>query len=121
MDVFFHPDQLIYDPKQEFDGNSMKTYFYNQDDLSNIRVQKNISDALNGVEAVIFAVPHKEYIDLNPDNVVKWAGNKIAVIDCFGILSDDAIRRYFELGCEVKGLGRGHINRIKDNVRKEKR
>jgi hypothetical protein len=24
------------------------------------------------------------------------------------------------LGCEVKGLGRGHINRIKDQVRKKK-
>ena len=29
-----------------------------------------------------------------------------------------AIRRYFELGCEVKGLGRGHIHRIKESVRK---
>ena len=33
---------------------------------------------------------------------------------------DGKIERYFELGCEVKGLGRGHINRIKDNVRKKK-
>jgi hypothetical protein len=34
-------------------------------------------------------------------------GRPVAVIDCFGILDDDAIRRRFELGCEVKGLGRG--------------
>ena len=39
------------------------------------------------------------------------------MIDCFGILSDDEIRRYFELGCEVKALGRGHIQRIKEQVR----
>jgi len=39
------------------------------------------------------------------------------VIDCFGILDDERIRRYFELGCEVKGLGRGHVKRIKDQVR----
>jgi hypothetical protein len=39
------------------------------------------------------------------------------VIDCFGILDDEKIRRYFELGCEVKGLGRGHVKRIKDQVR----
>jgi UDP-N-acetyl-D-glucosamine dehydrogenase len=37
----------------------------------------------------------------------------VAVIDCFGILDDAKIRRYFELGCEVKGLGRGHVKRIK--------
>ncbi len=37
--------------------------------------------------------------------------------NCFGILDDKKIRRYFELGCEVKGLGRGHVKRIKDTVR----
>ena len=36
------------------------------------------------------------------------------------ILDDEKIERFFELGCEVKGLGRGHINRIKDKVRKRK-
>jgi hypothetical protein len=44
----------------------------------------------------------------------------MAVIDCFGILDDGRIKRYFELGCEVKGLGRGHVKRIKDQVRAEK-
>jgi len=32
------------------------------------------------------------------------------------ILDDAKIRRYFELGCEVKGLGQGHVKRIKDGV-----
>lgn len=45
-------------------------------------------------------------------------GRPVAVIDCFGILADDQIRIYFEQGCEVKGLGRGHIQRIKEKVRK---
>jgi hypothetical protein len=50
--------------------------------------------------------------------VVKKIGQPAAIIDCFGILSDDRIRRYFQLGCEVKGLGRGHIQRIKEETRK---
>ena len=58
-------------------------------------------------------------MDLDPDEVVKTAGGPIAVIDCFGIMDDARIKRYFELGCEVKGLGRGHVKRIKDQVRKE--
>jgi UDP-N-acetyl-D-glucosamine dehydrogenase len=41
----------------------------------------------------------------------------LAVIDCFGILSGDKIRRYFELGCEVKALGRARIQRIKKEVK----
>ena len=73
--------------------------------------------ALNGVEALILAVPHSPYMDLDPEKIVEWAGRPIAVIDCFGILGDDKIRRYFELDCEVKALGRGHIQRIKEEVR----
>jgi hypothetical protein len=57
---------------------------------------------------------------LNPDDVVQWAGSPLAVIDCFGILEDDKIKRYFELGCEVKALGRGHIQRIKKQVQNNK-
>ncbi|HHN48294.1 MAG TPA: GDP-mannose dehydrogenase [Bacteroidales bacterium] len=98
-------------------GHSWSRFFRNQEHLNEIRVQKELPQALKGVEAMILAVPHKQYLDLNPDDIVKWAGQPIAVIDCFGILSDDKIRRYFELGCEVKALGRGHIQRIKKEVR----
>ena len=35
-------------------------------------------------------------------------------------VTNEEIEKYFELGCEGKGLGRGHINRIKDKVRKRK-
>jgi len=83
-------------------------------------VQKDLASAIKGVEAVILAVPHKQYLDLEPKQLVDWAGGPIGIVDCFGILDDDRIRRYFELGCEVKGLGRGHIQRIKEQVRKSK-
>jgi hypothetical protein len=73
---------------------------------------------MKGVGALILAVPHKQYLNLEPKKMVEWAGGPIAIIDCFGILSDEQIRQYFVLGCEVKGLGRGHIQRIKENVRK---
>ncbi len=43
----------------------------------------------------------------------QMAGKPLAVIDCFGILDDDTIREYFRLGCEVKALGRGHVQRLK--------
>ena len=98
-------------------GHSWSRFFRNQDGLTNLRMQQDLAQALKGVEAVIFAVPHEPYLKLDPAEIVAWAGNPLAVIDCFGILSDDAIRKYFELGCEVKGLGRGHIQRIKEQVR----
>jgi nucleotide sugar dehydrogenase len=102
-------------------GHSWKRFFANQESLSEIRVQSGLPKALKRVAAVILAVPHAQYLGLDPAKVVRWAGGPVAVIDCFGILSDKAIRRYFELGCEVKGLGRGHIQRIKEQARTKNR
>jgi len=100
------------------EGQSKSQFFRNQEKLKEIRVEQNLSKALRGAEAVILAVPHSAYMDLDPDKVVKTIGQPAAIIDCFGILTDDKIRRYFQLGCEVKGLGRGHIQRIKEETRK---
>jgi UDP-N-acetyl-D-glucosamine dehydrogenase len=101
-------------------GHSWARFFRNQEHLANLRVHADLQAALKGAEAVILAVPHEPYLELDPDQVVQWAGNPLAVIDCYGILSDAKIRRYFELGCEVKALGRGHIQRIKEEVRSKK-
>ncbi|MGA2034075.1 MAG: UDP binding domain-containing protein [Thermoguttaceae bacterium] len=102
-------------------GHSWSRFFRNQDDLRNIRVQHDLPAALHDVEALILAVPHAAYLQLEPAQVVAWAGGPLAVIDCFGILSDADIRKYFELGCEVKALGRGHLQRIKEEVRSAKK
>jgi nucleotide sugar dehydrogenase len=99
-------------------GSSWKRFFRNQEGLKNSVVAKDLRKTLKGVEALILAVPHSHYLNLNPDDIVKWAGGPIAVIDAFGILDDAKIRRYFELGCEVKALGRGHLARLKREVRK---
>jgi nucleotide sugar dehydrogenase len=100
-------------------GHSWSRFFRNQRDLADVRVLSDLPEAMKGVEAVILAVRHKPYLALIPDDVVKWSGRPVAVIDCFGILDDESIRRYFQLGCEVKALGRGHIQRIKEEVRSE--
>ncbi len=99
-------------------GQSKARFFRNQEKLKEIRIEQNMNKALKDADAVILAVPHKAYLDLDPDKVVKTIGKPAAIIDCFGILSDEKIKRYFQLGCEVKGLGRGHIQRIKDEIRK---
>ena len=100
--------------------HSLKRFFRNQDKLVDLRIERDLKKALAGTDAVIFAVRHQPYLDLDPDEVVETAGGPLVVIDCFGILDDEKIKRYFELGCEVKGLGRGHVKRIKDQVRDEK-
>ncbi len=101
-------------------GHSMARFFRNQDKLSEMRMTKTLAQTLQGADAMVIAVRHHDYLALDPDQIVKMAAKPLAVIDCFGILDDDTIRRYFELDCEVKGLGRGHVKRIKDEVRSQK-
>jgi UDP-N-acetyl-D-mannosaminuronate dehydrogenase len=97
-------------------GASRSIFFRNQEHLNEFGMTSDLAEALRGADAVVFAVRHAPYLALEPEAVVQMTGQPVAVVDCFGILDDDKIERYFRLGCEVKGLGRGHIKRIKDRV-----
>ena len=100
-------------------GRSWSRFFRNQEKLTGLRVHKDLAEALKGVDAVVLAVRHRAYKELTPQEILKMTGRPVAVIDCFGILDDAKIRKFFEMGCEVKGLGRGHVKRIKDEVRRK--
>lgn len=103
--------------QEVYPGHSKAQFFRNQEDLKNLTVYQDIDAALENVSAVVFAVRHEEYLQLDPALVIKKIGHPAAIIDCFGILSDAEIESYFKLGCEVRGLGRGHVQRIRKHVR----
>jgi UDP-N-acetyl-D-glucosamine dehydrogenase len=100
-------------------GYSWARFFSRQEPLKNLRMEKDLWKAMKGADAMVLAVRHSEYLELNPDEVFRAVGKPFAIVDCFCILDDARIRRYFELGCEVKGLGRGHVKRIKESVAKK--
>ena len=93
-------------------GQSRSRFFRNQERLRDIRVATDLAATLRNVSAVVLAVRHKHYLDLDPAWVVERVGGPVVVVDCFAVLSDVTIRRYLELGCVVKGLGRGHVSRM---------
>ena len=99
-------------------GYSASRFFHRQESLKNLRVQSDLGAALEGVDVVVLAVRHEQYLKLDPDWVFKAVGRPFVIVDCFCILDDPRIRRYLELGCEVKGMGRGHIKRLKDSIGK---
>lgn len=101
-------------------GCSLARLFRNQDKLSELRIGSSIAETVRNADALVLAVRHRHYRNLVPEELVEMAGKPMAVIDCFGILDDEKIRRFFDLDCEVKGLGRGHVKRIKDEARKAK-
>jgi len=104
--------------QEEYPQVGRSVFFRNQKKLKGLEVKKDLKKVLKGIMALVFAVRHKAYLDLDPDHVIKDVGRPIAIVDCFGVLDDVKIKRYLELGCEVKGLGRGHIRRIKESVKR---
>jgi len=98
-------------------GHSWSRFFRNQEKLNELTISKSAGEALEGADAVVLAVRHEVYRNMAPSEIVDMCGKPVAVVDCFGILDDKKIRSFFELGCEVKGLGRGHVKRIKDDVK----
>ena len=95
---------------------SWSRFFHRQEPLKNLRIEKDLWASLKGADAIVLAVRHDAYLKLDPDRVFQSAGQAFAMVDCFCVLDDQKIRRYLELGCEVKGMGRGHIKRIKDSL-----
>ena len=102
-------------------GQSKARFFHRQRKLADVRVEPDLKKAMRGADALVLAVRHAPYLALDPDEVLRAVGKPFALVDCFCILDDDRIRRYFELGCEVKGMGRGHIQHLKESVRRTQR
>jgi UDP-N-acetyl-D-glucosamine dehydrogenase len=98
-------------------GLSMSRFFRNQDQLDELEINQDLTKTLKGVDAVVLAVRHQTYMELTPEEIIKMTGNKAAIIDCFGILNDNQIKTFLKNNWEVKGLGRGHIKRLKELCR----
>ena len=103
-------------------GHSWSRFFHNQEGLKHIRVGHDLAAALDARRGPDPGRPPRAVPAPRPASRSSTGpAAPLAVVDCFGILTDDEIRRYFELGCEVKALGRGHIQRIKEQVRAQKK
>ena len=126
--VWINPKVLVHDPyvkhwweleKQDTypaPGHSWSRFFRNQESLSEIRISKDLKPSLKGVDAVILAARHDAYRELEPEQIIAMIGNPAVIIDCFAMLSDTQIKTFFAAGYEVKGLGRGHMKRLKEEV-----
>ncbi len=97
-------------------GFSWARFFRNQERLTDLRVQSDLDAAIAGVDGVILAARHEEYLALEAERVLKAAGRPLLVVDAFNLLDDDKIRDYLRRGCTVRGMGRGHIHRLKEEL-----
>ena len=102
--------------EQEQDSFGKMKFFNNQGILSELEVQSDLGDAISGVNALVLAVPHNDYLNLQPSKIVELSGGPLAIVDCFCILDDSQIEEFFSLGCMVRGLGRGHVDRLSEAI-----
>ena len=95
-------------------------FFRNQKALRELEVEPDVEVAVRDIDALVLAVPHRDYFTgkLEPGATVRRAQRPIAVVDCFGILDDTDIESFMELGCEVRCMGRGHVERLRRPINK---
>ncbi len=64
--------------------------------------------AAEKIDAVVFAVPHREYRELN---IAEWLGGTTPIVfDAFGVLSAEQRSTAVDLGCVVTGLGQPTVS-----------
>jgi nucleotide sugar dehydrogenase len=102
--------------QQDEDEFSLAKQFRNQEDLKNLRVEQDLEKVVKGVDAIVFAVRHKVYLQLEPEEVLRMNGGTPAIVDAFNIVDDRKIIEYLKNGCAVRGVGKGHIRRLKQLV-----
>ncbi|MCD4652072.1 MAG: nucleotide sugar dehydrogenase [Candidatus Cloacimonetes bacterium] len=76
------------------------------------KVHQHLRDVLPEADIVVLAVGHDPYMELEPEMVTSITGKKPLIIDCSNFLTDERIKAYKQLGCEVRGVGKGHIKNL---------
>jgi len=74
-------------------------------------VLSDFRKALADAEAVVFAVPHREYRELSAERLMAAAPRLRAVVDAQNILMDSSAAALHRAGCQVAGVGKGHWRR----------
>lgn len=102
--------------QQDEDEFSLAKQFRNQDDLKNLRVEQDLDKVVKDADAIVFAVRHNDYLQLEPKEVLRINGGTPAIVDAFNIVEDNKIIEYLKNRCAVRGVGKGHIKRLKQLV-----
>lgn len=80
-------------------------------EMEDIQIDRDIETTIQKAEVIVFAVGHDEYKNLDPKNLVKKCSCHPLIVDCSNFIDDKKIDEYLKLGCQVKGVGKGHIKK----------
>lgn len=78
-----------------------------------MKVINDLSDIkMNRVDAMVFAVKHQEYIDLNLQKIKQILKPKGFILDANNIIDDCKAALLREMGFVIVGVGKGHWNKL---------
>lgn len=117
-DTRHSPTKILWDRLMAKDAiiNVHDPYVEVWHELGDMQVPKDIKKAISETEILVFAVGHKEYLELEPATVLQNAQNLSLIVDCSNFLTDRKIKEYLKAGCEVRGVGKGHIQYLKSKI-----
>lgn len=73
-----------------------------------ISLTQSLADCLYKAEGIVFAVPHKSYLELKPEMLMEYVSSPAAIVDAQNIASDEKADFLHNSGCRLAGVGKGH-------------
>jgi len=64
-----------FENQEDYPSQTKAVFFRNQKRLKDLKVLKDLGEALKGIDALVLAVRHEQYLDLDPDTIVAAAGH----------------------------------------------
>ena len=73
-----------------------------------IDMHQELADTLAGVDAVVLAVPHRDYTALDARTLIAMVGSPALLVDAQNIVGDASARKLRDAGWRLAGVGKGH-------------
>jgi UDP-N-acetyl-D-glucosamine dehydrogenase len=73
-----------------------------------VQLGSHLGTCLSGAQGIVFAVPHKMYQDLSPQQLIQYVGGDFYVVDAQNVLHDAKAKYLHSAGCRLAGVGKGH-------------
>lgn len=110
-DTRYSPTELFYDSCIA-EGASVNVHdslveFWHEKSLS-ITNDLDVFSKLSQHDVVVFAIAHKEYIELSSSKIIELFDGAKLIIDAFNVINDSVAIDLLKRGIKVVGVGKGH-------------
>ena len=77
-------------------------------EMPDMPVSQNLSESLRQADGIVFAVPHKEYLELLSQRMLEHVSAQPVIVDAQNIITDEKAAYLHAAGSQLVGVGKGH-------------